>query len=233
MVRRTRNGAKHCERRTNCPWDTPGTATPKNERPNNPVPKPPSGKGPKRGVCYSLGGGVGRSWSDGLGMVPNLASGGPTARGIPRAQPRPKTSGPTTPSENRPAQKGQNGGCAIALVGGWGEVGPPDSEWGQTLRAASECPRDDPGTAAPKNERPTYPVPKPPRGKWPKRGVCYSLGGRVRRSWSAGLGMGPNIATGLLVPAECLVHSRAQKRASQLPRPKTAQRKRAKKGGML
>ena len=98
---------------------------------------------------------------------------------MPRAQPRPKTSAPTTPSQNRPAEMGQNGGCAIALVGGWGEVGRPDSEWAQTLRAASVCQRDAPGTAAPKNERPIYPVPKPPSGKGPKRGVCYSLGGGV------------------------------------------------------
>ena len=116
------------------------------------------------------------------------------------------------------------------MVGGWGEVGPPDSEWGQTLRPVSVCPRDEPGTAAPKNESPNYPVPKPPSGKGPKRGVCYSLGGGVGRSWSAGLGMGPNIASALRVPAGCPRHSRAQERAPQLPRPKTALRKTAKTG---
>ena len=109
----------------------------------------------------------------------------PCARGMPRAQPRPKTSAPTTPSQNRPAEKGQNGGCTIALVGGCGEVGPPDSKWGQTLLAASVCPRDAPGTAARKNKCPNSPVPKPPSEKGPKRGVCYSLCGRVGRSWSA------------------------------------------------
>ena len=216
----------------------------------------------------------------------------PCARGMPRAQPRPKTSASTTPSQNRPAEKGENEGCAIALVGGWGEVGPPDSEWGQiftsgllvpagcprhsraqkrspevplpktaqrkraktrggaialvggwgevgppdsdwaqTLRAASVCPRDALGTAAPKNKRPNYPVPKLPSGKGPKRGVCYSLGGGVGLSWSAGHGMGPNFASGLRVPAGCPGHSRAQKRAPEGHRPKTAERKRAKTGG--
>ena len=150
---------------------------------------------------------------------------------MPRAEPCPKTYAPTTPSQNRPAEKGQNEGWAIALVGGWGEVGPPDSEWGQALRAASECPRDAPGTAAPKNELPKAPVPKPPTGKGPKRGVCYSLGGRVGRSWSSGPEMGPNFVIGLRVPAGCPGHSRAQKRGPQLPRHKTAQQKRAKTGG--
>ena len=275
-----------------CPRDAPGTTAPKHECPNYPVPKPPSGKAPKRGVCYSLGGGVGRSWSSGLGMGPNFASGlrvpalcpghsraqkrapegprpntaqrkraqtvgrlwpwwgggaklvrrnrngaklceqPPFARGTTRAQPRPKTGARRPPSQNRPAEKGQNGGCAIALVGGCGEVGPPDSKWGQTLLAASVCPRDAPGKAAPKNERPNYPVPKPPSGKGPKRGVCYSLGGGVGLSWSAGLGMGPNFANGLLLPAGCPGHRRAQKRVPKGPRPKTAQRKRAKTGGV-
>ena len=58
------------------------------------------------------------------------------------------------------------------MAGEWREVGPPYSEWGQTLQAASVCPRDALGTAAPKNERPNYPVPKPPGGKGPKGGVC-------------------------------------------------------------
>ena len=147
----------------------------------------------------------------------------PCARGMLRTQPRPKTSDRRPPSENRPAENGPNEGCAIALVGGWGEVGPPDSEWAQTLRAASFCSRDAPGTAAAKNERPKAPVPKPPSGKVPKRGVG--------RSWSAGLEMGPNFASGLRVPAGSPGHSRGQKRAPQLPRPKTAQRKRAKTGG--
>ena len=85
----------------------------------------------------------------------------PCARGMPRAQPQPKTSARRPPSQNRPAEKDQNVGWAIALVGGWGEVSPPDSEWGQTLRVASLYPRDAPGTAAPKNDPPMAPVPKP------------------------------------------------------------------------
>ena len=118
------------------------------------------------------------------------------------------------------------------MVGGR-EVGLPDSEWGQTLQAACVCLRDAPDTAAPKNDRPNYPVPKPASGKGPKRGLCYSLGWGVGLRLSAGLGMGPNFASGLGVPAGCPGHSRAQKRAPQLPRPKTAQRKRAKTGGVL
>ncbi|PAM16789.1 hypothetical protein CEJ67_19650, partial [Acinetobacter baumannii] len=86
----------------------------------------------------------------------------PCARGMSRAQPRPKTSARRPPSHNPPAENGQNEGWAIALVGGWGELRPPDSEWGETLRAASVCPRDAPGTAAPKNERPKVVVPIPP-----------------------------------------------------------------------
>ena len=112
-------------------------------------------------------------------------------------------------------------------------MGPPDSEWSQILLAASMCPRDAPGKAAPKNERPNYPTPKPPSGKRPKRGVCYSLGGGVGRSWSAGLGMGPYFATGHRVPAGCPGDSRAKKRAPEGPRTKTAQQKRAKTGGVL
>ena len=119
------------------------------------------------------------------------------------------------------------------MVGGWREVGPPDMEWGQTLGAASFSPRDAPGTAAAKNVRPKGPVPKPPSGKVPKRGVGYCLGGGVGRSWSARLGMGPNFASGLNVPAGCPGHSRGQKRVTEGPSPKTAQRKRAKTGGGL
>ena len=76
----------------------------------------------------------------------------------------PKNDRPKAPVPKPPVDNGPNEGCAIALVGGWGEVGPPDSEWGQTLRAASVCPRDAPGTAAPKNKRPKAPVLKPPSG---------------------------------------------------------------------
>ena len=76
--------------------------------------------------------------------------------------PRPKT----------PCGNGPNEGCAIALVGGWGEVGLPDSEWAK-------------------------------------------------------------LCDGLRVPAGCPWYRRAKKRAPQLARPKTAQRKRAKTGGVL
>ena len=63
------------------------------------------------------------------------------------------------------------------MVGGWGEVGPPDSEWGQTMRAASVCPRDAPGTIADKNESPKAPVLKPPAEKGPNRGCAIALEG--------------------------------------------------------
>ena len=99
------------------------------------------------------------------------------ARGMPRAQPRPKTSAPTTPSQSRPVEKGQNGKWAIAFLEGWGEVGPPDSEWGQTLRAASVCPRDAPASAAPKNDLPKAPVPKPPAENGPNEGCAIALVG--------------------------------------------------------
>ena len=140
----------------------------------------------------------------------------PCARGMPRAQPHPKTSARKPPSQNHPAEKGQNGGCAIALVGGWGEVGPPHSEWGQTLRSASVCPRDAPVTAAPKNERRKSPGPQPPSVKCPKRGVGHSLGGGLGPTSSAGLGMGRDFASGLRVPAGC---------PGQKPHPKTTARR--------
>ena len=171
MLRRIRNGDKLCDQPPCARGMPPCSAAPKNERPNYPVPKPPSGKGPKRGVCYSLGGRVGRSWSAGLGMGPNFASG---------------------------------------------------------LRVPAGCP----GHSPPKNERPMAPVPKPPRGKGPKRGVCYSLGAGVGRCWSTRLGMGPNFTSGLLLPAGYPGHSRAQKRAPEGPRPITALWKWAKTGGV-
>ena len=154
----------------------------------------------------------------------------PCARGMPRAQPRPKNERPKAPVRKPASGKGPKRGVGYSLGGGRGEVGPPDSEWGQTLRAASVCPRDGPGTAAPKNERPNYPVPKPPSGKGPKRGVCYSLGEGVGISWSAGLRMGPNFVTGLRVPTGCPGHSRAQKRAPEGPCPKTPCGKWPKRG---
>ena len=207
----------------------------------------------------------------------------PCASGMLWAQLRPKTSARRPPSQNRPAEKGQNGGCAIALVGGWGEVGSPDSDgaklydrppcahgmprarprpkalvpkppsgkgpkrgvgyslggglgptssaglgMGETLRAAYVCPRDVPGTDAPKNERPKAPVPRPPSRKGPKRGVSYSHGGGVGRSWSAGLGWGQTLR-----PASVCPRDAPGTAAPEGPRPKTAQRKRAKTGGVL
>ena len=139
----------------------------------------------------------------------------PCARGMPRAQLCPKKSAPTTPSQNRPAEKGQNEGWAIALVAEWRELVPPDSEWGKTLRAASVYPGDAPGTAAPKNERPKAPVPKPASGKGPKRGVGYSLGGGLGPTSSAGLRMGRDFAYGIHVPKIGRGHVRAQKRAPE------------------
>ena len=212
MVRRTRNGAKLCERHP-CARGMPrAQPRPKTSARRPPSQNRPAEKGKNRGCAIALVGGWGEvgppdsEWGQTFRPPP-------CARGMPRAQPRPKMSAPSPPSQNRPAEKGQNRGCATAFVGGWGEVGPPDSEWGQTLRPASVCPRDAPGTAAPKNDRPNCPVQKPPSGKGPKRWVCCSLGGRVGRSWSSGLGMGPNFASGLRVPAGCPGHSRAQKRA--------------------
>ena len=195
-----------------CPRDAPGSAASKNERPKVPVQKPPSGQGPKRVVGYILGGG--RGWVE-FGTPDS--EWGQTLRApsvCPRDAPRtaaPRNERPKAPVPLSPAEKGPNGGCAIAFVGRWGEVGPPDSFWGQTLRAASVYPGDAPATAAPKNERPKAPVPNPPSGKGPKLGVGYSLGGGVGLSWSAGPGMGPNFASGLRVPTGCPGHSRVQK----------------------
>ena len=115
-----------------CPQDAPGAAATKNEHLRSTSQNCPAENGQKEGWAIALVGG-------GAKLVRRTRNGAKLyerpsfARGKPRAQPRQKTSAPTTPSQNRPAEKGQNGGCAIALVGGWGEVGPPDSEWGQTL----------------------------------------------------------------------------------------------------
>ena len=215
-----------------CPWDAPGTAAHKNDLPKALVPKPPSGKEPKRGCAIAFV----RGWGE---VGPPDSEWGQTLRAAvvcPRDAPvtsAPKNERPKAPVPKPPAENLTNGGWAIALVGGWGEVGPPDSEWGQTLRAASLCPRDTPGTAAPKNECPKAPVPKLPSGKGPKRGVGYSLGGGVGLSWSAGLEMGPNFASGLRVPAGCPGQSRAQKRPPEGPRPTTPHRKMPKTRGGL
>ena len=181
MVRRTRNGAILCERPPCARGMTRAQPRKKTSAPTTTSQNHPAEKGQNGGWAIALVGG----WCE---VGPPDSEWGKTLRAAsvcPRdapAQPRPKTSAPTTPSQNRPAEKGQNGGCGIALVGGWGEVGPPDSEWGQTLLAAYVCPRDAPGTAAPKNERPKAPVPKPPSGKGQKFEVGYSLGGGVGRS---------------------------------------------------
>ena len=65
------------------------------------------------------------------------------------------------------------------MVGGAGEVRPQDSEWGETLRGASGCPREVAGTAAPKNKRPKVVVPKPPSGKMAKKRWAIALVGGV------------------------------------------------------
>ena len=127
----------------------------------------------------------------------------------------------------------RSNGWAIALVGGAGEVRPPDSEWGEALRAASVCPRDVPGTAAPKNQRPEGRGPKTPQRKIGQKTVGYSLGGGRGRSSSAGLGMAPDLAGGLRVPKIGHGHSRAQKSAPEGRGPKTPQRKNGQKTGGL
>ena len=68
-------------------------------------------------------------------------------------------------------------GWAIALVGGAGEVRPPNSEWGEPFLGPSVFSRGVLGTAAPKNNRPKVGVPKPPGGKKAKKRVGYSMGG--------------------------------------------------------
>ena len=150
-----------------------------------------------------------------------------------RAPPRPKTSAGRPPSHNPPAENAQNEGWAIALVWGWGQLRPPDSEWGETLRATSVCPRDVLGKAAPKNDRRKAPGPQPPRGKCPKRGVGYSLGGGLGPTSSAGLGLGLDFACILRVPKICRGQGRAQKGAPEGPRPSTPLRKMPKSRGGL
>ena len=146
-------------------------------------------------------------------------------------KPRPKMTARRPPSHNPPAENAQNEGWAIALVGGWGPLRPPDSEWGETLRAASVCPRDVPGTAAPKNDRPKAPVPQPLTQKMPKMRGGYSLGGGLRPTSTAALGMGRDFVSGLRVPAGCSRHSRAKKRAPEVHRPTAPQRKNAQNEG--
>ena len=146
------------------------------------------------------------------------------------AKPRPKTSAGRPPSHNTPSENAQNEGWAIALVGGWGKLRPPDSECGETLRAASVCPRDVPGTPAAKNEHPHSTVAQPPSGKCPKRGAGYSLGGGLGPTSSAGLGMVRDFACGLRVPKIGRGHGRAQKRAPEGPRPTTPCGKCPKRG---
>ena len=159
---------------------------------------------------------------------PRLSELPPCARGMSQAQPRPKTSAQSPPSHNPPEENAQNEGWAIALVGGWGQLRPPDSECGETLRAASVCPRDVLAKAAPKIDRPKAPVLQPPSGKSPKRGVGYSLGGGLGPTSSAGLGMRRDFSSGLRVPKIGRGHGRAQKRAPEGPRPTTPQRKKPK-----
>ncbi|KAK9229899.1 hypothetical protein WN944_022865 [Citrus x changshan-huyou] len=97
------------------------------------------------------------------------------------SQPRQKISARRSRCQKSPAEKWPKIGWAIALVGGAGEVRPPDSEWGETLRGASMCPQGVAGTAAPKNKRPKVGVPKAPNGKMAKNGWAIALvGGRAK-----------------------------------------------------
>ena len=157
---------------------------------------------------------MGPTSSAGLGMGRDIASGLRVLAGCTR-QSRAQKRAPEVPCPTTPSGKCPNEGWAIALVWGWVQLRPPDSEWAETLRAASVCPRDVPSTAAPKNECPKAPVPQPPSGKCPKRGVGYSLGGGLGPTSSAGLGIGPS----LYVPPPC-----AKNRPRTRPRPKTSVR---------
>ncbi|KAK9174728.1 hypothetical protein WN943_003049 [Citrus x changshan-huyou] len=65
--------------------------------------------------------------------------GPPSAKNRPRALPCPKISARRSRPQGCPPQKWPKNGWAIALGGGAGQVRPPDSEWGQTLRGASAC----------------------------------------------------------------------------------------------
>ena len=173
------------------PAGCPGRSRAQNKAPEGPRPKTPCGNWPKRGVCYSLGGGVGRSWSAGLGMGPNSAIGHRVPEGCPvhsRAQKRP----PEVPRPKTPCGKGPKRGVGYSLGSGGGGKLVRRTRNGAKLCERPPCARGmTRAQARQKNERPNYPVPKPPSGKGPKRGVCYSLGGGVGLSWSAGLGMGP------------------------------------------
>ena len=201
-----------------CPQDAPGPAAPKTSARRPPSQKCPAENGPNEGCAMPWGGG-------GAKLVRRIRNGAkvcertPCSRGMPRAQPRPKTSSPTTPSQNRPAEMGQNGGCAIAFVEGWGEVGPPDSEWGQTLRAASVCPWNAKKSARgmprvqprPKRSARRPPSQNRPAEKGQNGGWAIALVGGVAQSWSAGLGMWPNFASGVRVPAGCPGNSSGKK----------------------
>ena len=116
------------------------------------------------------------------------------------------------------------------MVGGWGQLRPPDSEWPETMLAASVCPRDVPGTAALKNERPKAPVPQPLTRKMPKTRGGYSLGGGLQPTSSTALGMVRDFASGLRVPKIGCGHGRAQKRPPEGPRPTTPSGKCPKRG---
>ena len=153
----------------------------------------------------------------------------PCAKNRPRVRPRPKT----RPRPTTPCGKCIIKGWAIALVGGWAQLRPPDLEWADTLRSASVCPRDIPATTVAKNGRPKSTDPQPPSGKWPKRGVGYSLGGGLGPTSSAGLGIGLDFAYGLHVPKIGRGHGHAQKRAPERPRPTTPLRKMPKSRGGL
>ena len=212
-----------------CPRDAPGTAAPKNESPNYPVPKPPSGKGPKRWVCYRLGGGVGRSWSAGLGMGPNFASGLHVTVGCPghsRAQKRP----PECARPKTLCGKGPKRGVGYSLGGGVARSWSAGLGMGPNFASGPRVPAGCPGYSRGQKKAPVGPRLKTPCGKWPKRGAYYRPGGGVARCWSAGLGMEPNFASGLCVPAGCPGHIRAQKKVPEGPRSKTRCGKWPKRG---
>ena len=142
---------------------------------------------------------------------PTLYEGPPCAKNRPRALPRPKIGARRSRPLVRPPQKYPKTRWAIGLGGGAGQVRPPDSEWGQTLRGASVYKKLAAGTAAPNNKCPKVPSPSSSAAKMPKKRVGYSLGGRGWPSSSAGLGMGPDFARGLRVPKIGRGHCRAQK----------------------
>ena len=78
-----------------------------------------------------------------------LGASGRSLRVVGREPPkdkRPMVVEPKGPSGKRPPN-----GWALALVGGAGEIRPPDSKWGETMLGTLACPLGVAGTATPKN----------------------------------------------------------------------------------